>query len=60
MRKNLTKQPDLKRIMKGIYLPENNWHVLNKYAGKIERSTNWVLSKIIDEWILKNKKILKA
>lgn len=60
MRKNLIKDKSLKRTIKGIYLPEKNWKILNRHAYKLERSTNWLVTKIIDSWISKHKKELKT
>ena len=59
MRKNLKKNSGLKRILKCMYLPEKTWKVINSQALKLERSNNWVVNKIIDNWITRNKKALK-
>jgi len=45
--------------IKGLYLQEAYWNVLEKYASKIDRPTNWVITNIIDNWITRNKKLLK-
>ena len=45
--------------IKSVYLTEAQWHLLEKYAISIDSPTNWVVKNIIEEWIMKNNKLLK-
>jgi len=48
-----------KGLIKGVYLLEHHWNILDKHARKTERPRNWLIMKIIDNWIIRNKKALK-
>lgn len=56
MRKNLKKNGTLNRTLKSIYLPEKTWKILDRHAQKLDRSTNWLMNKIIYNWITRRKK----
>jgi len=49
-----------KSINKSVYLPEHFWEILNKHARKTERPRNWLIMKIIDNWISRHKKELRC
>ena len=46
--------------IKGVYLLERHWKILDKHARKKERSRNWIIMKIVDNWINRNRKELRA
>ena len=52
-------KPKDKGKIKGIYMHNNQWILLNKCADKLKCPTNWLIRNIIDKWLEKNLKELK-
>jgi 23S rRNA maturation-related 3'-5' exoribonuclease YhaM len=46
----------MKRIMKvrSVYLEKNVWDFLKKHSSQYDRSINWAVTNIIENWIKRN------
>ena len=44
------------KIIRGLYMDSIIWDTLDNESKKEDRSTNWMINKIIKEWIEKKKK----
>jgi predicted DNA-binding ribbon-helix-helix protein len=53
-------KPKDKGKIKGIYMHKKQWELLDKYAENINCPTNWLIRNIIDNWMIRNKKLLKT
>jgi hypothetical protein len=43
------------KIIRGLYMDSSTWNTLDDESKKEDRSTNWMINKIIKEWIENNK-----
>lgn len=43
-------------VIKSVYVESSDWKAIEEESKKIERSTNWMISKILKDWIEKKKK----
>lgn len=49
----IVKMPEM--LIKGVYLESSIWDTIEEESKKIERSRNWMISKILKDWIENNK-----
>jgi hypothetical protein len=47
-------------VIKSVYVASSDWEAIEEESKKIERSTNWMVSRIIKDWIENNKKPRRA
>jgi hypothetical protein len=43
------------KIVKGVYMDSSMWDAIEEESKKEERSTNWMISKILKDWIESRK-----
>lgn len=43
------------KVIRGVYMDSVIWDTLDDESKKEERSTNWMINKIIKDWIENNK-----
>jgi hypothetical protein len=43
------------KVIRGVYMDSVVWDTLDDESKKEERSTNWMINKIIKDWIENNK-----